>query len=198
MKTIAQGAEGKIIQIDNNTLKKIRLAKPYRLELIDSKLRKFRNKREFKVLVKLKNSNVNVPKPIKLTDFKKTNETSFTFEYLKGNLLKKVLNKENLKLAFEEIIKMHNCNITHGDLTTLNLIESNNKVYLIDFGLSLFSQKYEDKAVDLNLFFTCIKNEHPEFFQFKENLIKTYLEKANNGNKIISRLENIEHRGRNK
>lgn len=198
MKTIAQGAEAKIIQINDNTLKKFRLPKPYRLEIIDNKIRKFRNKREFKVLLKLKESKVNVPNPIELTDFKQYNETSFTFEFLKGDLLKKKLNENNLNLAFKEIIKMHNCNITHGDLTTLNMIELNNKIYLIDFGLSLFSHKTEDKAVDLNLFFTCVKNEHPKYFKFKEDLIKTYLKKANNSEKIIQRLKNIEHRGRNK
>lgn len=198
MKKIAQGAESSIFLINETTLKKTRLPKPYRLEIIDNKLRKFRNKREFKVLTKLYENKVNVPELFEILNEKETGEIAFTFEYLDGDLLKETLNKKNLILAFEEIIKMHNLDIVHGDLTTLNMIEKGKKIYLIDFGLSQFSHKYEDKAVDLNLFFTCIKNEHPSFFKMKEKLTEKYLEKANFSDKIIQRLENIEHRGRNK
>jgi Kae1-associated kinase Bud32 len=93
---------------------------------------------------------------------------------------------------------MHNLDIVHGDLTTLNMIHSNNKIYLIDFGLSNVSSKIEDKAVDLNLFFTCIKNEHPNLYSLKNELLKIYETKSNNSKLILKRLEMIEKRGRNK
>ena len=193
MKTIAKGAEGEIIQINKEILKKIRTSKRYRISIIDTKLRKLRNKREFKVLNLLYDNKVNVPKPYKLNE----KEFYFTFEYLKGTELKKTLDKNNLTKAFDEIIKMHNLGIIHGDLTTLNMIE-NRKVYLIDFGLSQFSTKIEDRAVDLNLFFTCIKNEHPSFYKYKKSLLNKYIKKVDKGDLIIKRLENIELRGRNK
>lgn len=196
MEIIAEGAEAKISKINNTTLKKERLAKKYRLEIIDNKLRKFRNKREFKVLTKLYENNINVPKPLEISNEKK--EISFTLEFINGSVLKKELNEKNLKKAFNEIIKMHNQDIVHGDLTTLNMILKRNDVYLIDFGLSEFSMKIEDKAVDLNLFFTCIKNEHPDFFKYKEELEKQYEKKAHKGKEILERLKKVELRGRNK
>src|SRR5690606_17942757 len=99
---------------------------------------------------------------------------------------------------FNEIIRMHKCEIVHGDLTTLNMLKSKNKVYLIDFGLSDVSKKTEDRAVDLNLFFTCIKNEHPNYYKYKNELLAKYEKEISDGAKIIKRLENIEKRGRNK
>lgn len=195
LNTIFEGAEAKIMQINENTLKKLRIPKQYRLEQIDKKLRKFRCKREFKVLTKLHEMGINVPKPLEL---ELETEISFTLEYIKGKILKTCLTKESLFDSFEEIIKMHNSNIVHQDLTTLNMIQKDKKIYIIDFGLADFSNKIEDKAVDLNLFFLCIKNEHPQLFDQKEKLIDVYTKKTNKGNKIIQRLKEIEKRGRNK
>lgn len=194
MELIGQGAEAKIFKIDSNTLLKIRDKKEYRLEIIDKKLRKSRNKREFKILKKLFENKVNVPEPFKLNE----KNINFTFKFIDGIILKETLNKETLFLAFKEIIKMHNLDIIHGDLTTLNMIESKNKIYIIDFGLSQISLNIEEKAVDLNLFFTCIRNEHKNYFKYKNDLIKEYLKNTNNAEKIIERLNKVELRGRNK
>ena len=194
MDLLAKGAEAELYIIDNSTLKKVRLPKPYRIEEIDTKLRSFRNRREFKVLNKLKEAGVNVPTPIEIDEKK----IFFTLEYIQGKVLKEVLTPELLEKAFEQIILMHNQNIVHGDLTTLNFIERKSETLLIDFGLAEFSQKVEDKAVDLNLFFSCIKNEHPSLYTMKNSLLKLYEHKANDSKKILERLEQVEKRGRNK
>lgn len=195
-KLIGEGAESQIIKINENLLKKLRLEKPYRHHILDLKLRKTRNRREFKVLNKLSELKINAPKAYEIIENKE--EISFTFEYIHGKLLKQVLNKKLLEKAFDKIIKLHENNITHGDLTTLNMIEKENEIYLIDFGLSEFTKKIEDKAVDLNLFFMCIKNEHPTFYKYKPNLLEKYEKKLEFGSKVIERLKQIEHRGRNK
>ena len=192
---IATGAESEIHKINDSTLKKIRLAKTYRIPEIDLKLRKLRNRKEFKILTKLHQNNILVPKPHKLIEDKRIDEISFEFEYLKGQVLKKCLTKKLLFEAFKQIIEMHKNEVTHSDLTTLNMIYSNNKVFLIDFGLGEFSIKAEDRAVDLNLFFNCIKNEHPQFYEFKEELKNIYKEFDK---KVLINLNKLEHRGRNK
>ncbi|NQZ85229.1 MAG: Kae1-associated serine/threonine protein kinase [Nanoarchaeales archaeon] len=212
---IATGAESQIHKINQTTLKKIRLPKTYRLKEIDEKLRKFRNRREFKVLQKLHIANtINVPEPYKLIEDKRSPiksidlmdtknatrifeyvEISFEFEFLQGDVLKKCLTKELLFEAFEQIIQMHKLEVTHSDLTTLNMIYSNNKVFLIDFGLAEFSVKPEDRAVDLNLFFNCIKNEHPDLIKYKEELIEIYKQFEP---KVLINLKKLELRGRNK
>ena len=183
-----EGAEAKILKIDENKLKKLRLEKKYRIEEIDSKLRRQRTRREFKVLTKLYENKVNVPEPLKLED----KEFSIDMEYLKGEVLKNSINEEKLNLAFGEIIKMHELGITHGDLTSLNMIDFDKKVYIIDFGLAQFSERSEDRAVDLHLFWNCIKNEHNELHKYKEELLKKY------DTDVLNKLDKLEKRGRNK
>ncbi|MEC8339293.1 MAG: KEOPS complex kinase/ATPase Bud32 [Nanoarchaeota archaeon] len=194
MEKLSVGAESEIIIIDNKTLRKIRLGKKYRHELLDIKLRRSRTKREYKILEKLHEKNVNIPKPYNIN----LKETYIDFEYLKGDVLKKVLDKEKLIEAFKQICLLHKQEIVHGDLTTLNMLYANNKVYLIDFGLSGFSDNVEERGVDLNLFFTCIKNEHPNFHYLKEDLLQIYKKELKEGEEVIKRLEEIELRGRNK
>jgi TP53 regulating kinase-like protein len=192
---IATGAESEIHKINNTTVKKIRLAKTYRIPEIDIKLRRLRNRKEFKILKKLHDNNILVPKPYKLIEDKRIDEISFEFEFLDGQVLKKCLTKELLFRAFSKIIEIHKQEITHSDLTTLNMIYYKKEIYLIDFGLADFSIKAEDRAVDLNLFFNCIKNEHPEFYGYKEELKEIYF-KYNE--RVLHNLEKLEHRGRNK
>jgi Kae1-associated kinase Bud32 len=192
---IATGAESEIHKINDTILKKIRLAKTYRIPEIDLKLRKLRNRKEFKILTKLHENQILVPKPYKLIEDKRIDEISFEFEFLDGEVLKKCLTKKLLFKAFNQIIQMHNQGVTHSDLTTLNMIHYNNEIYLIDFGLGEFSIKAEDRAVDLNLFFNCIKNEHPQFYEYKEELKQIYF-KFNE--KVLNNLNKLETRGRNK
>lgn len=194
MELIARGAEAKLYKVKENVLRKIREPKKYRIEIIDNQLRNRRNKREFKVITKLYDNNINVPKPIDINE----KEIYFDIEYISGENLKSTLNKKKLILAFNEITKIHNLDIIHGDLTTLNMIDSKDKIYIIDLGLSEFTTKIEDKAVDLNLFFICIKNEHPELFIHKEELEKIYMKQVIRGDNIIQRVHQIEKRGRNK
>jgi len=195
MKLLSEGAEAKIFKIDEKIIKKVRIEKQYRLKQLDLKLRKSRNRREFKILNKLKQLNVNVPKVIDIIE--KPEEISFTMEYLEGKNLKNCLTKKTLFEAFKQIILIHKNEIVHGDLTTLNMINcKKNKIYIIDFGLSEFNSNIEMRAVDLNLFFTCIKNEHKDFYKYKNELLEIYSKEINK--EVLIRLNNIEHRGRNK
>jgi Kae1-associated kinase Bud32 len=197
MKLLNKGSESKIFQISHEILKKIRVKKKYRIEIIDIKLRKLRNRSEFKILKKLEKNKINSPKVFELIEKK---EFSFTLEKINGIELKNKLTKKNLFLTFENIIKIHKLDIIHNDLTTLNFLVENktNKIFIIDFGLSFISKKIEDKASDLNLFFENINLEHRNFTKYKNELIEIYSKKIENSEKILNRLIEIEKRGRNK
>ena len=148
MKLIAQGAESKLF-LEKGRVIKNRFRKTYRIKEIDEKLRKFRTKREAKVLEKLQKINFPIPKLIN-----NNKKDTLEIKYIKGELIKNKLKENNcIKLSKEigeKIAILHNNNIIHGDLTTSNMIY-NKEVYFIDFGLSFFSEKIEDKAVDLHL-----------------------------------------------
>jgi len=195
MKKIAQGAEA-IIYLDENIIKD-RIKKSYRLKEIDEKLRKFRTKREAKVLEKLSAINFPCPKLIH-SDSKEIIE----MEHIEGPKLRDIIEKNDyLKLSKElgkKIAIMHNNNIIHGDLTTSNML-LNKEIYFIDFGLSFFSHKTEDKAVDLHLLKQALDSKHYKIFEkcFKE-VLKSYKKECVNGEEVITRLEKVESRGRYK
>jgi TP53 regulating kinase and related kinases len=73
-------------------------------------------------------------------------------EFIEGRNLKEKVN-ENLALQMGRCTGLlHINNLIHNDLTTSNFINSkNNHLVLLDFGLSFFSERLEDKAVDIRL-----------------------------------------------
>ncbi|MFP4403047.1 MAG: KEOPS complex kinase/ATPase Bud32 [Candidatus Woesearchaeota archaeon] len=189
MKLIAIGAEAKIYE-DSDYIIKIREKKEYRNSILDFYLRKSRTLREIKVLKLL----VGIcPKYI----FFDKDKMLIKMEKLNGKKVSEVINKKNYKIICEGIAKnllfMHNLNVIHGDLTTSNMIY-NEKVYFIDFGLSYFSRKIEDMAVDLHLLKQAFDSKHSKISKicFSE-IMKHYTNKE-----VLKRLEIVEMRGRNK
>jgi len=192
METIlAKGAEATITKKGTSVVKE-RLVKSYRLEEIDSELRKARTKREARILKKLKKI---APELIHSDD-----ESKLEIEYIDGAVVKNILD-DQIELAIDigkNATIMHDLDIIHGDLTTSNMIlDKKGKLKFIDFGLSFVSDKEENKAVDLHLFKEAVESKH--FRKEKEiwdNFIKGYNPK--NKKQILKRLELVETRGRNK
>lgn len=198
MKLINSGAEGKIYETKNKTILKIREPEEYRNEELDLKLRKKRTKRELKIL-KLAHSN-NIPCPKVLNE--DITKSTIEMEKIIGIPISKILTKEILIKCLTIIGDLHKAKITHGDLTPLNFLYSKetNKVHIIDFGLADFSSHKEERAVDLNVFFTYIDNDHQEYSHLKEELLKTYSSKldSNEAIEVLNQLKIVESRGRNK
>ena len=195
MKIIKQGAEA-ILYKEGNYLIKERIKKSYRIEDIDEKLRKFRTRREGKLLQKTENS----PKVFEVDDKKMI----IKMEFIDGELIKDILDnlkkdKRNnlLREIGGKIAKMHDKDIIHGDLTTSNMILKD-KVYFIDFGLGFDSGKIEDKAVDLHLLRQALESKHYKHFEesFKE-MIEGY-KLSKNWKEVLNRLEQVGKRGRYK
>ncbi len=197
MKILGQGAEATIYLTQNNEVIKERTSKSYRLPQIDSKLRKQRTRREAKVIQKMQAANIAGPK-FKSADDKKM---TITMDFLNGPKVRDILSNNTQMLSTEigrKIGLLHSQDIIHSDLTTSNMIFEN-EIKLIDFGLSFFSSKIEDKAVDLHLFKQALESKHHEVsdacFKFA---IEGYKETCNNAIEIIKRLETVQKRGRNK
>lgn len=195
-KLIYQGAEAKLF-LDNGIVVKDRFRKTYRLKEIDDRLRKSRTKREAKVLEKLRTYGIPVPSVISNDE-----KSVLKMEYIKGFLVRDVLEKEDYKnLCMEigtKIAKMHNHGIIHGDLTTSNMILKD-EIYFIDFGLSFFSNKVEDKAVDLHLVKEALESKHYKIWEecWKE-VLSGYRKEAKDNDAVMKRLEAVESRGRYK
>lgn len=193
MKLLKQGAES-LIFLDENKIIKHRIKKSYRITEIDDKIRKSRTRSESKLLQK---AGINVPKILNVDD----KNMKIEMEYIQGDLLKNILDDINENKRIElckslggEISNLHSQNIIHGDLTTSNLILKDNKIYFIDFGLGFFSNKLEDKAVDLRLLKQALESKHYKSFPKSYNEILKHYKHSD----VKKRLEKVDSRGRYK
>ncbi len=200
MEKIAQGAEAVLFK-DRGTIIKERLSKEYRLPHLDQSLRQFRTRREAKILQRLEELNFPAPHLQEFSD----KRMSLIMDFIPGEKLKDVLNsgdscKELAEKIGQLVSRLHNNDIIHGDLTTSNMIlKENGDMHFIDFGLSVFSEKVEDKAVDLFLLDRALASTHyniyPEVF---ENVLKGYQEENPEAAEVLERFKEVQARGRNK
>lgn len=203
---MAKGAEANIYQdqyLDEEVLVKKRLVKGYRIREIDEYLRKKRTKNEAKLMGEAKRCGVVTPLIFDV-DLK---ESTLTMENINGKEVKEIFSGENIELSEiisisrsigEGVARLHDCGIIHGDLTTSNLMLSENKesVVFIDFGLGKISHLVEDKGVDLLVFKKAINGIHHNISQeCFDSIIKGY-EGARDYKQIVAKIEEIEGRGR--
>ncbi|EME27017.1 TP53 regulating kinase [Galdieria sulphuraria] len=156
-----QGAEATLYIADflgRPSLWKQRVVKKYRHECLDQRIRTRRLLQEVRTLLRCRKLQIRVP----AVYFVDPEESILIMQYISdGIVLKNYLNQSNgsQELSFiatkvgKAVAKLHNGSIIHGDLTTSNflVVTRNNEtlLYLIDFGLSFYSNTEEDKAVDL-------------------------------------------------
>jgi len=184
-----QGAEA-IVTITDKVVKE-RVPKTYRHPVLDASLRHARSRKEYKMLKKAK-SLIPVPE-VTFGDTEK-----IIMEKIDGPQVKEVLSVEIAEIIGKQLGILHKNNIIHGDLTTSNMIVKEEKVYFIDFGLSVTSLKDEDKAVDIHLFKQALESKHhaiaPEAY---EAFVRGYKE-TNPDDAVFARLKKVEARGRHK
>ena len=197
-KIIQQGAEAKIIK-SNDFVIKDRIPKSYRIPELDEKIRKRRTKSEKKLLEKASKI-INSPKPFETKDTYKIKMPFIDGEKLSEKLDSFSLEKQKkvCEKIGENIAKLHDSQIIHGDLTTSNMILQNNKLFFIDFGLGFISHKIEDKAVDLHLLKEALEAKH---FKNWEILFRKILETYKNSEKselVLNQFKKVEKRGRYK
>ena len=118
---ISQGAEA-IIELNNKVITKNRVPKSYRLPILDEKLRKQRTKKESKLIEKAGRI---IPTPNLINVDEKNKKIEM--QYIEGKKLSNSLDNlknsiEICKLIGQNIAKLHDADIIHGDLTTSNMI----------------------------------------------------------------------------
>ena len=90
------------------------------------------------------------------------NESAIVMEKIVGTPVKEIFEGSKTSNYFkfknlcekigENIAKLHNCKIIHGDLTSSNIMVKDEQLIFIDFGLGMISDLVEDKGVDLLVF----------------------------------------------
>jgi len=183
---------------------KERIKKGYRIEQIDSALRRDRTIKEARIITEARRLGVKVP----VIYSKDLEKMIIEMEFLKGPVLRDALEtlssskqKQVCSAIGKSLARLHKGNIIHSDLTTSNIILKDGKLdelYFIDFGLSFSSKKVEDKAVDLHLIKRALISKHNKIWKscFKHILDAYKKELGEEADKIIARVSAIEKRGR--
>ena len=202
-KIIKKGAEANLYQIKwfgRPAIAKVRCRKKYRLAKLDRKIRQQRTVKESTIIHKARLSRVSVP----IIYHVNPDKGEIIMEMIDGINLKDYLNNNNynsnlLKDIGETIGRLHSNGIIHGDLTTSNIIIRNNKIYLIDFGLSMFSDRTEDQGVDIKLIKALLQSLHnPIAKKAFKSILQGYRNSIGNNEteEVLKVVKEIERRGR--
>ncbi|MFB6088658.1 MAG: KEOPS complex kinase/ATPase Bud32 [Candidatus Aenigmatarchaeota archaeon] len=200
---IARGAEA-VLYKDRwqgmESLTKKRLKKGYRIEDLDKKLRKERTRKEAKLLSDSRRGRVSTPQVYEVDEEMGILKMEFVEGEKVRNILKS-LSKEKLEEIFEKIGqnigRLHNNRIIHGDLTTSNMLFKDGKIYFIDFGLGFTSESIEDRAVDLYLLYEVLKSSHSDKFELLWNsVLNGYKERLPDSDNVMKRFEKLKKRRR--
>lgn len=186
MEEIARGAEA-VIKRDRDRIIKERISKIYRHPELDSRIREGRTRIEASILQKIGRV-CNVPGNI-LVD-----GTRIEMDFVNRLKLADVLSEEECERLGAEVAKLHDRGVAHGDLTTSNVLQG---PVIIDFGMSRFTRRVEDFAMDIHLFKSCLLSRHPTVADSCfSSFWKGYALNAKQAKEIKKRIEEIEKRGR--
>ncbi len=197
------GAESTLYLSNINNIKiilKIRRMKPYMDPELASHLVYSRTVKEAKIMATARINSVPTPRLYLVLP----SLGLIAMEYLEGPTMKSALDVGELdpiKAGYEAgtiIGKLHSIGIAHGDPTTSNFIIKNNYLYIIDFGLAEFTNKLEDRAVDIHLFRRIAYSSHANI---AETLVRSFesgykSQLGKEAERVIDRAREIELMGR--
>ncbi len=205
-KIISIGAEAIIMKgkwYGYDVIIKKRIPKSYRETVLDNLIRRDRTINEAKIMCEVKKLGVPCPTILEVD----LEEATIIMDFIKGERLSKIITKlseEKLKEIFtlmgKYVALMHQNGIVHGDLTTSNIILTpEGKIFLIDFGLSAYSNQLEDKGVDVHLFLRALESTH---YSISKKAFNWFLEGyasilgKEEAEKIVRKVSEIRMRGR--
>ena len=203
---IKKGAEASLYLTDwhgRKVIMKKRLPKKYRPSKLDGHIRTYRTIHEPQLIHEAKKAGVPTP-TIFLVDLK---NATIIMEFIEGKQVKQLLSevtkseRQSLCLKIGELIgRLHEYGIIHGDLTTSNMIlDSEGKIFFVDFGLGEKTKELEARGVDLHLMKRALQSTH---FRFTEKcfdaVIRGYSKVlgAETVKNILDKIKEIERRGR--
>ena len=198
-----RGAEAEIClsnYMGFKVVQKKRVRKTYRIKDIDDCLISFRTKEEVKLITGARLQGVSVPiiYDVDLED------GTIAMEYIEGKRIKDILNGlSEGERAFicekigENIAKLHNNDIIHGDLTTSNMILFDDRIFFIDFGLGEKNDEMESKGVDLHVLMEAIESTHSRHANCFDYVLDGYKKELKEDvNLVVKKVEEIVKRGR--
>jgi len=199
---IGRGAEAVVVRTEflgRDAVRKTRARKGYRHPDLDQHLITSRTRTEVRVMREARQAGVRSP-VVYDADLK---EGSITMECIHGESVKDILDEhperaDGICRAIGKMIaKLHNNNISHGDLTTSNMImDENGNICLIDFSLGDTRVDLEAMGVDLHLMERAFTSAHSGIDNAFGEIINGYKENMPSADKVLARVEDIKSRAR--
>ncbi len=177
-----------IVRIYENVVEKERRPKRYRIKELDDVLRKKRTKAEVRLMNLARRQGVATPIVLDVRNY------TIVMERIDGTPVREIMNENICREIGRSLAKMHSADIVHGDVTPMNMIYMDEKIYFVDFGLAFVDTDVEPKGVDVHVFFEALKACYDEWKNLKKAFIEGYLETGNR--EVIKRAEEIAERGR--
>lgn len=179
---------------------KVRAEKPYRHRALDASVRRQRTVHEARLMSAAKAAGVPTP----FVYFVDPVRAEIVMEFVEGPAAKDVLDLRLCRTMGQYAAMLHAGNIVHGDLTTSNFIvaagdgRKKRRLVLLDFGLSYYSERLEDKAVDVRLIKEVFTSAHISLKGAFASFCKGYGDIAGrkNTDRILANVKEIEQRGR--
>ena len=201
MRILKEGAEAQISEtmfFGLRAVKKTRVSKGYREKPLDSKILAERLRTDCNLISRAKKAGVRTPLIYAIDP----DQLSITMELIEGKTLKDKLNAETEEAellcaeAGEMVSRLHSAGIIHGDLTTSNFICSREGLVLSDFGLGSFSEKLEDRAVDLLCFKKSFLSTHYSLAKKWPGIEKAYSKGFARAKEVLGQMKAVEARAR--
>ncbi|MCX8183168.1 MAG: Kae1-associated kinase Bud32 [Crenarchaeota archaeon] len=199
IKTLYQGAEAIVDLCEwfgKEVVVKTRVAKSYRVRELDDLIRRSRTIREASLLSSAKKAGVNTPFVYHVNPVEGRIIMSYAGSQSLRNMQGSSMFASLISMLGDSVGRLHSVGIVHGDLTLSNVLVSEDRLTLIDFGLGEFSNEVEKKAEDVYTFFSNLTMLHDS-----ETLMKLFLKgyRASAGEsaaRVEERLREIGSRGR--
>jgi len=172
---------------------KTRNPRAYRHPDLDSRLTRSRMSAEARILRRLAQAELPVPDLLALD----TNAAWLICSRVPGAPLFEALRADLSGKAAQEVLgevgllirKMHGIGISHGDLTTHNILWCPEQgLSIIDFGLSAIAEEVETFGLDLQVLNECLSASHPSIESGTESVLKGYLSASEAEEKASIRL----------
>jgi TP53 regulating kinase and related kinases len=196
MRLLYKGAESNIYLTkwyNKKAISKIRIPKIYRQRMLDDDLRKRRTISESRMITLAKEFGLRTP----YIYFVDPLRAEIVMEFISGIRASNVLTSSICFDIGKFVSTLHLFNIIHGDVTPSNFIV-NRKITMIDMGLSFYSTRKEDKAMDIRLFKEILKSTyHSSYSEFFETFLDGYRSiNSKELEKILKRVDEIDTRKR--
>ena len=196
---IKKGAEAELYKVMHNgrlAVLKRRIPKPYRVPQLDTYIRKMRTRREARLLERARRIVVLTPDVYHVDD----ERMEILMQYISGERAKEYLirtaDPEVMRKIGKYVALLHENNVIHGDLTTSNVILTDNGIYFIDFGLGSISTSIEDMAVDLVCFKRSFTATHSEIADAGWNALREGYDRHPLSSEVWERVDQVMRRAR--